>query len=87
MRSVAAWRFETRLPGLAGWGRVLDCARVSCSCGSERQHLPRQSPDADDILGLGNTPLVIATGSRWHVCCTRRSRSRGDLEGPCLHSR
>ena len=37
-------RFETRLPGLAGWGRVLDWRRGQLERLNERQHLSRQPP-------------------------------------------
>jgi dimethylamine/trimethylamine dehydrogenase len=58
-------RFETRLPGLAAWGRVLDWRR------GQLQRLPNVSIyrgnrlTIDDILELNNTHVVIATGSRW----------------------
>ncbi|HEY8053855.1 MAG: FAD-dependent oxidoreductase [Steroidobacterales bacterium] len=58
-------RFETRLPGLAGWGRVLDWRR------GQLEQLPNVTLyrgnrlAAEDILELGNTHVVIATGSRW----------------------
>jgi dimethylamine/trimethylamine dehydrogenase len=58
-------RFETRLPGLAGWGRVLDWRR------GQLERLPNVGIYlgnrllADDIVELANTHVVIATGSRW----------------------
>jgi dimethylamine/trimethylamine dehydrogenase len=58
-------RFETRLPGLAGWGRVLDW-RVG-----QLERLPNVNVyrgnrlSADEILELANTHVVIATGARW----------------------
>jgi len=75
-------RFETRLPGLAGWARVLDWRR------GQLQRLPNVNVyrgnrlSADDILALGNTHVVIATGARW----ARRLYSAleipvGELEG------
>jgi dimethylamine/trimethylamine dehydrogenase len=58
-------RFETRLPGLAAWGRVLDWRR------GQLERLPNvslyrgNSLTANDIVELGNTHVVIATGARW----------------------
>jgi len=58
-------RFETRLPGLAAWGRVLDWRR------SRLQELENVTVyrgnrlTAQDLLELGNTHVVIATGSHW----------------------
>src|SRR5437660_268320 len=57
-------RFETRLPGLAAWGRVLDWRRA------QLERLPNVSIyrgnrlTAEEILELGNTHVVIATGAR-----------------------
>ena len=58
-------RFETRLPGLATWGRVLDWRR------DQLQRLPNVNLyrgnrlAAEEILELGHTHVVIATGARW----------------------
>jgi dimethylamine/trimethylamine dehydrogenase len=58
-------RFETRLPGLAAWARVLDWRR------SQLQRLTNVSVyrgnrlGADDILELQPAHVVLATGSRW----------------------
>ena len=58
-------RFETCLPGLATWGRVLDwrlgqlqrLTNVNLYAGNELS--------VDDILGLEHQRVVIATGARW----------------------
>ncbi len=58
-------RFETRLPGLATWGRVLDwrlgqlqrLTNVALYAGNELS--------VEDILGLEHQRVVIATGARW----------------------
>jgi dimethylamine/trimethylamine dehydrogenase len=58
-------RFETKLPGLATWGRVLDwrlgqlhrLTNVSLYAGNELS--------VEDILGLEHQRVVIATGARW----------------------
>jgi dimethylamine/trimethylamine dehydrogenase len=58
-------RFETRLPGLASWGRVLEWRR------GQLEKLPNVTLyrgnrlSADEIVELGNTHVVIATGARW----------------------
>jgi dimethylamine/trimethylamine dehydrogenase len=58
-------RFETTLPGLATWGRVLDwrlgqlqrLSNVTLYAGNEL--------GVDDILGLEHQRIVVATGARW----------------------
>lgn len=58
-------RFETRLPGLSTWGRVLDwrlgqlqrLTNVTLYAGNELA--------VNDILGLEHSRVVIATGARW----------------------
>jgi dimethylamine/trimethylamine dehydrogenase len=58
-------RFETSLPGLATWGRVLDwrlgqlqrMANVTLYAGNQLS--------VEDILGLEHQRVVIATGARW----------------------
>ncbi|MDP9064595.1 MAG: NAD(P)-binding protein, partial [Pseudomonadota bacterium] len=58
-------RFETRLPGLATWGRVLEWRK------NQLQKLPNVSIyranalTAPEILELGHTHVVIATGAKW----------------------
>jgi dimethylamine/trimethylamine dehydrogenase len=58
-------RFETRLPGLSSWGRVLDWRR------GQLERLPNfnlyrgNRLSAAEILELGNRHVVIATGSHW----------------------
>jgi len=58
-------RFETRLPGLAGWGRVLDWRRGQLDRLSNVNIYRGNRLSADDILGLGHTHVVVATGARW----------------------
>jgi dimethylamine/trimethylamine dehydrogenase len=58
-------RFETSLPGLATWGRVLDwrlgqlqrLSNVTLYAGNELS--------VDDILELEHQRVVVATGARW----------------------
>ena len=58
-------RFETRLPGLAAWGRVLDWRRGQLEKLSNVNIFRGNRLSADEVLELGNTHVVIATGSRW----------------------
>jgi dimethylamine/trimethylamine dehydrogenase len=80
-------RFETSLPGLKTWGRVLDWRL------GQLQRLPNVNLYAgnelsvDDILGLEHARVVIATGARW----TRSLYSTlelpvGELEGPDVYT-
>jgi dimethylamine/trimethylamine dehydrogenase len=58
-------RFETKLPGLATWGRVLDY-RLSALRVSVNAELFLDSVlSAEDVLGFGCSRVVIATGSSW----------------------
>jgi dimethylamine/trimethylamine dehydrogenase len=58
-------RFETRLPGLAQWGRVLDWRRGQLEKLGNVNIYRGNRLSADEVLELGNTHVVIATGSRW----------------------
>jgi dimethylamine/trimethylamine dehydrogenase len=58
-------RFETRLPGLAGWGRVLDWRRGQLERLSNVNIYRGNFLTADDILELEASHVVIATGARW----------------------
>jgi dimethylamine/trimethylamine dehydrogenase len=58
-------RFETRLPGLAGWGRVLDWRLGQLERLQNVNVYRGNRLSADEILELANTHVVIATGARW----------------------
>jgi dimethylamine/trimethylamine dehydrogenase len=58
-------QFETRLPGLARWGRVLDWRRGQLERLSNVNIYRGNFLTADDILELEATHVVIATGARW----------------------
>ncbi len=58
-------RFETRLPGLATWGRVVDWRMGQLQDRPNVSLYPGSELGADDILGLEHTHVVIATGARW----------------------
>ncbi|HTV53122.1 MAG TPA: FAD-dependent oxidoreductase [Steroidobacteraceae bacterium] len=58
-------RFETKLPGLAGWGRVLDWRLGQLECLPNVSIYRGNRLSGEDILGLGHTHVAIATGARW----------------------
>jgi dimethylamine/trimethylamine dehydrogenase len=58
-------RFETRLPGLATWGRVADWRLGQLRANPRVSLYPGSELGALDILGLEHTHVVIATGARW----------------------
>jgi dimethylamine/trimethylamine dehydrogenase len=58
-------RFETRLPGLATWGRVLDWRLGQLQRLTNVSLYPGNELSVDDILGLEHARVVIATGARW----------------------
>jgi dimethylamine/trimethylamine dehydrogenase len=76
-------RFETRLPGLAAWGRVLEWRRGQIA------QLPNVSIyrgnrlAADDVLELGASHVVVATGARWaRLAYSPLEVPAGSLDGP-----
>src|SRR5271170_1739540 len=80
-------RFETRLPGLAGWGRVLDWRRGQLERLTNVNVYRGNRLSADDILELGNTHVVIATGSRWaRLLYSALEIPVGRLEGPNVYT-
>ena len=58
-------RFETRLPGLSVWGRVLDWRRGQLERLANVNLYRGNRLSADEVLELGCTHVVIATGARW----------------------
>ena len=58
-------RFETRLPGLNGWGRVLDWRRGQLERLTNVSIYRGNLLAAADILELQPAHVVIATGARW----------------------
>ena len=58
-------RFETRLPGLATWGRVVDWRLAQLRERPNVSLYPGSELGADDILGLEHDHVVVATGARW----------------------
>jgi dimethylamine/trimethylamine dehydrogenase len=68
-------RFETTLPGLASWGRVLDWRLGQLRRLDNVTLYAANTLSVDDILGLEHQRIVIATGARW----TRRLYSTLEL--------
>jgi dimethylamine/trimethylamine dehydrogenase len=58
-------RFETRLPGLASWGRVRDWRLSQLAQLSNVTLYPGNELDVEQILELEHRHVVIATGARW----------------------
>jgi dimethylamine/trimethylamine dehydrogenase len=57
--------FETRLPGLATWGRVVDWRLGQLRERSNVNLYPGSELEAQDILALEHGHVVVATGARW----------------------
>jgi dimethylamine/trimethylamine dehydrogenase len=75
--------FETRLPGLAAWGRVLDWRRGQIERLGNVSIYRGNFLSADDVLALGNTHVVVATGARWsRLLYSPLEIPVGRLEGP-----
>jgi dimethylamine/trimethylamine dehydrogenase len=58
-------RFETRLPGLATWGRVVDWRLGQLRERPNVNLYPGSELNPDDILALEHGHVVVATGARW----------------------
>jgi dimethylamine/trimethylamine dehydrogenase len=57
--------FETRLPGLATWGRVVDWRLGQLRERPNVNLYPGSELNEDDILALEHGHVVVATGARW----------------------
>ena len=80
-------RFETRLPGLAGWGRVLDWRRGQLERLANVAIYRGNLLTAAEVLELGNTHVVIATGARWaRLLYSPLEVPTGRLEGPNVYT-
>lgn len=58
-------RFETALPGLKTWGRVVDWRLSQLRERPNVNLYPGGELSADDVLGLEHRHVVVATGARW----------------------
>ena len=76
-------RFETRLPRLATWSRVLDWRRSQLQRLGNVTMYPGNRLTADEILELHPAHVVAATGSRWvPLLYTPLEVPSGTLLGP-----
>jgi dimethylamine/trimethylamine dehydrogenase len=76
-------RFETRLPGLTTWGRVLDWRRGQLERLTNVSLYRGNLLGAADILELQPAHLVIATGARWaRLLYSALEIPVGELAGP-----
>ena len=75
-------RFETRLPGLTAWGRVLDWRRGQLERLTNVSVYRGNLLSAPDILELEPAHVVIATGARWaRLLYSPLELAVGDISG------
>jgi dimethylamine/trimethylamine dehydrogenase len=80
-------RFETRLPGLATWGRVADWRLGQLRERPNVNLYPGSELGPDDILGLDHSHVVIATGARWtKMLFSTLEFPVGELELPSVYT-
>jgi dimethylamine/trimethylamine dehydrogenase len=80
-------RFETRLPGLKTWGRVVDWRLGQLRERPNVNMYPGSTLGVDDILGLEHRHVVIATGARWtKMLFSTLEFPVGELEGPAVYT-
>jgi dimethylamine/trimethylamine dehydrogenase len=80
-------RFETRLPGLATWGRVADWRLGQLRERPNVNLYPGSELKAEDILALEHEHVVIATGARWtKMLFSTLEFPVGELEGPGVYT-
>jgi dimethylamine/trimethylamine dehydrogenase len=80
-------RFETRLPGLASWGRVLDWRRGQLHQLNNVNVYRSNRLSAAEILELAPTHVVIATGARWaRLLYSPLEIPAGTLAGPGVYT-
>ena len=76
-------RFETRLPGLGAWNRVVDWRRGQLERLTNVSIYRGNRLSADEVLELRNHYVVIATGSRWaRLLYSPLEVPTGSLEAP-----
>jgi len=81
-------RFETRLPGLATWGRVVDWRLGQLRGRSNVSLYPGSELKVDDIMGLEHSHVVIATGARWtRMLFSSLEFAVGQLDGAGIYTR
>lgn len=60
-------RFESRLPGLASWHRVVDYRLQQISRMNQVMRLPGNELGVTEILQSGASAVFVATGARWRT--------------------
>jgi dimethylamine/trimethylamine dehydrogenase len=76
-------RFETQLPGLATWGRVRDWRLGQLAQLDNATLYPGNELSAENILELGCTHVVLATGAHWtRMLYSAMEVPTGEIEGP-----
>jgi dimethylamine/trimethylamine dehydrogenase len=79
--------FETRLPGLATWGRVVDWRLGQLRERSNVNLYPGSELGAEDILALEHGHVVVATGARWtKMLFSTLEFPVGELSGPGVYT-
>lgn len=80
-------RFETSLPGLSAWGRVLDWRLGQLQRLSNVNLYAGNELSVDDILGLEHQRVVIATGANWtRALYSTLEIPLGELVGPGVYT-
>ncbi len=80
-------RYETRLPGLATWGRVVDWRLGQLRERPNVNLYPGSELNADDILASEHHHVVIATGARWtKMLFSTLEFPVGELEVPGVYT-
>jgi dimethylamine/trimethylamine dehydrogenase len=80
-------RFETRLPGLATWGRVVDWRLGQLRERPNVNLYPGSELNPDDILALEHGHVVVATGARWtKMLFSTLEFPVGELSGPGVYT-
>jgi dimethylamine/trimethylamine dehydrogenase len=80
-------RFETRLPGLATWGRVVDWRLGQLRERPNVNLYPGSELGTDDILSLEHGHVVVATGARWtKMLFSTLEFPVGELQGPGVYT-
>jgi dimethylamine/trimethylamine dehydrogenase len=79
--------FETRLPGLATWGRVVDWRMGQLRERPNVNLYPGSELKPEDILGLEHGHVVVATGARWtKMLFSTLEFPVGELEAPGVYT-
>ena len=78
-------RFETGLPGLKTWGRVVDWRMGQLRERANVSMYPSSTLIVDDIVGLEHEHVVVATGARWtKMLFSTLEFPVGELDGPAV---